>query len=58
MTQNAGPEGDHDMVTGATEPIRNRQELAGVHEEVTYCSPSANSGKRKKPLYKSTAIPQ
>ena len=41
-TQNSGPEDDHDMVTG-------------VHEEVTYCSPSTSSGKQKN---RSTAIPQ
>ena len=34
-TQNSGPEDDHDMVTG-------------VHEEVTYCSPSTTSGEQKK----------
>ena len=33
--QNSGPEIGHDMVTG-------------VHEEVTYCSPSLSSGKQKK----------
>ena len=35
MTQNSDQEDRHDMVTG-------------VHEEVTYCSPSASSGKQKK----------
>ena len=34
-TQNSGPEDGQDMVTG-------------VHEEVTYCSPSTVSGKQKK----------
>ena len=43
MTQNAGPEDSQDMVTG-------------VHEEVTYCSPSTSSGKRKK--NHSTSQPQ
>ena len=38
----------HDMVTGATEQSRNRHDLRGVHEEVTYCSPSTSSGKQKK----------
>ena len=38
----------HDMVTGATEQIRNRHDMTGVHEEVTYCSPSTSSGKQKK----------
>ena len=35
MTQNSCPEDGHDMVTG-------------VHEEVTYCSPSTSTGKQKK----------
>ena len=35
MTQSSGPEDGHDMVTG-------------VHEEVTYCSPSISSRKKKK----------
>ena len=62
MTQNAGSEKDHDMVTGATETNRNRHDMVtrateqivnchdmtGVHEEVTYCSPSTSSGKQKK----------
>ena len=43
MTQNSGPEDRHDMVTG-------------VHEEVTYCSPSTSSGKQKK--NRSTSQPQ
>ena len=49
-----------DMVTGATKQIGNRRDMVtGVHEEVTYCSPSTSSGKRKKePFYQSTAIPQ
>ena len=38
----------HDMVTGATEQIGNRRNITGVHEEVTYCSPSTSSGKQKK----------
>ena len=37
----------HDMVTGATEQIGNRHDMTGVHEEVTYCSPSTSSGKQK-----------
>ena len=48
MTQNSGPEDGQDMVTGATEQIGNRHEVTGVHEEVTYCSPSTSSGKQKK----------
>ena len=43
MTQNPGPEDGHDMVTG-------------VHEEVTYFSPSTSSGKQKK--NRSTSQPQ
>ena len=35
------------MVTGATEQIGNRHDMTGVHEEVTYCSPSTSSGKQK-----------
>ena len=62
MTQNCGPGESHNILTGATEQIRNRhdmvigateqigncQDMAGVHEEVTYCSPSTSSGKQKK----------
>ena len=45
------------MVTGATEQIRNRHDMVtGVHEEVTYCSPSTSSGKQKK--NRSTSQPQ
>ena len=48
MMQNSGPEEDLDMVTGAKEPVRNRHDMvAGVHEEVKYCSPSTFSGRRK-----------
>ena len=35
ITQNSGPDDGHDMVTG-------------IREEVTYCSPGASSGKRRK----------
>ena len=57
MTQNCGPEEGHDMVTGATEQIRNRHDMVtGVHKEVTYCSPSTSSGKQKK--NRSTSQPQ
>ena len=35
------------MVTGATQQSRNYHEMTGVHEEVTYCSPSTCSGKQK-----------
>ena len=69
-TRNTGPEEGHDMVTGATETNRNRLDMVtgateqignyhdttGVHEEVTYCSPSASSGKQKK--NRSTSQPQ
>ena len=37
---------DHDMVTG--DQIGNRHDMTGIHEEVTYCSPSTSSGKQKK----------
>ena len=38
-----------DMETGATKQIGNRCDMVtGVHEEVTYCSPSTSSGKQKK----------
>ena len=56
MTQNPGPEDSHDMVTGATEQIRNRHDMTGVHKEVIYCSPSTSSGKQKK--NRSTSQPQ
>ena len=36
------------MVTGATKQIGNRHGMAGMHEEITYCSPSISSGKQKK----------
>ena len=48
MTQNSGPEEGHDMVTGATEQMGNRNDMTGVHDEVAYCSPSTSSGKHKK----------
>ena len=37
-----------DMMTGATKQIGNRHGMAGMHEEITYCSPSISSGKQKK----------
>ena len=43
---------DRDMVTGVTEC----HDMTGVHEEVTYCSPSTSSGKQKK--NRSTSQPQ
>ena len=36
------------MVKGVTEEIRNHPDMVtGVHEEVTYCSPSTSSGNQK-----------
>ena len=46
----------HDIVTGATQQIGNCHDLTGVHEEVTYCSPSTSSGRQKK--NRSTSQPQ
>ena len=46
----------YDMVPGATEQIGNYHDTTGVHEEVTYCSPSTSSGKQKK--NRSTSQPQ
>ena len=43
---------DRDMLTGVTEC----HDMTGVHEEVTYCSPSTSSGKQKK--NRSTSQPQ
>ena len=48
MTQNSGPEESHDMVTGATEQTGNRHDMTGVHEKVTYCSPSPSQESRKR----------
>ena len=53
MTRNSGPEDGHDMVTAATEQIGNCHDITGVHEEVTYCSPSTSSGKQKKDCFTS-----
>ena len=47
---------DHDRVTRATEQIGNCHDMTGIHEEVTYCSPSTSSGKQKK--NRSTSQPQ
>ena len=44
------------MMTGATEQIGNCHDMTGVHEEVTYCSPSTSTGKQKK--NRSTSQPQ
>ena len=35
------------MVTGAREQIGNCHDMTGIHEEVTYCSPSTSSGQQK-----------
>ena len=56
MTQNSGPEYDHDMATGATEQICNRHDMTRVHKEVTYCSPCTSSEKQKQ--NRSTSQPQ
>ena len=45
-----------DMVTRDTKQIGNRHDMTGMHEEVTYCSPSISSGKQKK--NRSTSQPQ
>ena len=65
-TQNAGLEERHNMVTGVKERhdmITRAQteslcqhDMTGIHEEVTYCSPSTSSGKQKK--NRSTSQPQ
>ena len=69
-TRNVSLEDDHDMVTGvwrekvygsdimteATQQIGNCHDMTEIHEEVTYCSPSASSGKQKK--NRSTSQPQ
>ena len=47
--RNCGQKDRRGMVTGATKQIVNRRDMVtGVHEEVTYCSPSPTSGKQKK----------
>ena len=56
MTQNAGPQDGHDIVTGATKQIGNRHDMTGVQEEVIQCSPSTSSRKQKK--NHSTSQPQ
>ena len=59
MKPNSGPEDGHDLVTGATEQIRDRHDMTGVHEEVTYCSPSTSSGNRKRsvlPVNRNSAV--
>ena len=56
ITQNCGPEEDHDMLTGVQRDSMYRHDMTGDHEEVTYCSPSTSSGKQKKS--RSTSQPQ
>ena len=57
MSQNSGSEDGRDIVTGATEQIRNCHDMVTeVHEEVIWCSPSTFSGKQKK--NRSTSQPQ
>ena len=53
-SRNVSLEEDHDMVTG--EQIANCHDMTGIHEEVTYGSPSTSSGKQKK--NRSTSQPQ
>ena len=47
-TQNSDTEDRHDMVKGVTEIRNGYNMVTGVHEEVTYCSPTTSSGKQKK----------
>ena len=57
MTQNCGPEGGQDMEKGVQkERLCGHDMVTGVHEEVTYCSPSTSSGKQKE--NRSTSQPQ
>ena len=57
MTQNSGPEGGPDMEKGVQKEILwGHDMVTGVHEEITYCSPSASSGKQKKNRF--TSQPQ
>ena len=46
----------NEIVTEATQQIGNCHNMTGVHEEITYCSPSTSSGKQKK--NRSTSQPQ
>ena len=53
----SGREDRHDMRTGVQrESAGGHDMVTGVHEEVTYCSPSTSSGKEKK--NRSTSQPQ
>ena len=56
-TQNLGPKDCRDMVTGATEEIRNGHDMVtAVQEEIPYCSSGISAGKQKKA--RSTSQPQ
>ena len=56
-TQNSGTKDCRDMVTGATEEIRNgRDMVTAAQEEIPYCSTGISSGKEKKA--RSTSQPQ
>ena len=55
-TQNVSLEERHDMVTGVQRERVYDHDITGIHEEVTYCSPSTSSGKQKK--NRSTSQPQ
>ena len=45
-TQNSGQEDRHDRTTGVQRgSVCGHDMVTGVHEEVTYCSPSTSSGK-------------
>ena len=46
----------HDMMTRAQTESLCQHDMTGIHEEVTYCSPSTSSGKQKK--NRSTSQPQ
>ena len=48
MKQSSGPEDRHDKVTGVQRESLCGHDMTGVHEEVTYCSPSTSSGKQKR----------
>ena len=53
----SGREDRHDMAMGVqTESAFGQDMVTGLHEEVTYCSPSTSSGKQKK--NRSTSQPQ
>ena len=54
---NSGRQDRHNMATGVQKESENGYNMVtGVHEELTYCSPSTSSGKQKKNT--STSQPQ